>query len=202
MIGSIFFLVIIIFSAIIHEYWHAWTADYLGDPTAKNAGRLTLNPLAHIDFFGTILMPIFCLFISGGSFLFAYAKPVPFNPYNLKNQKLGPPLVALAGPFSNLATASIFGLMIRFLTLGTLGGVLSIVVYANLLLLIFNLIPIPPLDGSHILMAFLPEKAREIKMFLMLYGPFILLMFIFFGFQIIRPLIFWFYQAITGLPLL
>ena len=202
MIGSIFFLVIIIFSAIIHEYWHAWTADYLGDPTAKNAGRLTLNPLAHIDFFGTILMPIFCLFISGGSFLFAYAKPVPFNPYNLKNQKFGPALVALAGPFSNFITALIFGLMVRFLALGTLGDVLSIVVYANLLLAIFNLIPIPPLDGSHILMAFLPEKAREIKMFLMLYGPFILLMFIFFGFQIIRPLIFWFYQVITGLPLL
>ena len=202
MTGSLFFLVIIIFSAIIHEYCHAWTADYLGDPTAKNAGRLTLNPLAHLDFFGTILMPIFLLYVSKGSFLFAYAKPVPFNPYNLKNQKLGPSLVALAGPFSNFLVALIFGLMIRFLTLGVLGDVLSIVVYANLLLAIFNLIPIPPLDGSHILMALLPEKAREAKMFLMLYGPFILLMFIFFGFRIIQPFIFWFYQIISGSPLI
>ena len=202
MTASLFFLVIIIFSAVIHEYSHAAMADYLGDSTAKNAGRLTLNPLAHLDFFGTILMPLFLLLISGGSFLFAYAKPVPFNPYNLKNRKYGPAYVAFAGPLANLLVALIFGLMIRFLFQGALAGVLSIVVYANLLLAVFNLIPFPPLDGSHLLMAFLPEKAIAVKLFLFAYGPFLLLMFIVFGFPLLRPIIFWLYQVITGSPLL
>ena len=199
---SIFFLIIIIFSAIIHEYAHAWMADYLGDPTARYAGRLTLNPLAHLDFFGTIILPLLCLLFSRGTFLFAYAKPVPFNPYNLRNQKIDPSLVALAGPTSNLLTALVFGLMIRFLSLGPLTAVLSIVVYANLLLALFNLIPIPPLDGSHVLLALLPKGTEEVKMFLTLYGPFLLLVFIFFGFQLIIPLIQWFYKVITGLPLI
>jgi len=196
----LFFFFIIIPSAIIHEYAHAWAADQLGDPTAKQAGRLTLNPLAHIDIWGTILMPIILFWISKGMFLFAYAKPVPFNPYNLRNQKHGSGLVALAGPLANLIIALIFGLIIRFSTITSLTSLLGIVVYANILLAIFNLLPIPPLDGSKILFSFLPSRFRHYEMVMQRYGFFILLLFIFFGFQIIFPIIFSIYKLIVGQP--
>ena len=160
----LFFFFIIIPSAIIHEYAHAWAADQLGDPTAKEAGRLTLNPIAHIDIWGTVLMPIFLFLLSGGRFVFAYAKPVPFNPYNLKNQKHGSGLVALAGPLANLIIALIFGLIIRFSEFNQFTSLLSVIVYANVLLAIFNLLPIPPLDGSRILFAFLPSRFRYYEM--------------------------------------
>src|SRR3989339_1505196 len=115
----IFYFLIIIPSAIIHEYAHGWMAERLGDKTARYAGRLTLNPVAHIDLWGTILMPIALLLLSGGNFMFAYAKPVPYNPYNLKNQKWGPAMVGLAGPASNFLLAVAFALVVRAL-LGTL----------------------------------------------------------------------------------
>lgn len=177
--GLIFFFLIIIPSAIWHEFAHAWMADYLGDDTAKRMGRLTLNPLPHIDLFGTILMPVFLFLISGGSFLFAYAKPVPYNPYNLRNQKTGPALVGLAGPAANLMVAIVFGLLVRFLPSGNFSELLSIIVYANVLLMVFNLIPIPPLDGSKILYAILPDRWANVRMFLDRYGFFILLFFCF-----------------------
>lgn len=141
--------VAIIFALTIHEFFHAWTAFYLGDSTAKDQGRLTINPLAHLDPFGTLL-----LFIAG----FGWGKPVPFNPYNLRNQKWGPALVALAGPASNFFMALIVGLSLRFLTLTDpyLFLFLSYFVWINLLLGIFNLMPIPPLDGSHILSVLFP----------------------------------------------
>ncbi|OQX71716.1 hypothetical protein B6D52_00355 [Candidatus Parcubacteria bacterium 4484_255] len=196
----LFFFFIIIPSAIIHEYAHAWAADQLGDPTAKEAGRLTLNPIAHIDIWGTVLMPIFLFLLSGGRFVFAYAKPVPFNPYNLKNQKHGSGLVALAGPLANLIIALIFGLIIRFSEFNQFTSLLSVIVYANVLLAIFNLLPIPPLDGSRILFAFLPSRFRYYEMVMQRYGFFILLLFIFFGFQIIFPIIFNIYKLIVGQP--
>lgn len=141
--------VAIIFALTIHEFFHAWTAFYLGDSTAKDQGRLTINPLAHLDPFGTLL-----LFIAG----FGWGKPVPFNPYNLRNQKWGPALVALAGPASNFFMALIVGFSLRFLTLTDpyLFLFLSYFVWINLLLGIFNLMPIPPLDGSHILSVLFP----------------------------------------------
>ncbi len=196
----LFFFFIIIPSAIIHEYAHAWTADQLGDPTAKQAGRLTLNPIAHIDIWGTILMPIFLSIFSGGKFLFAYAKPVPFNPYNLRNQKYGSGLVALAGPLANLIIALTFGLIIRFSELNQFTSLLSIIVYANILLATFNLLPIPPLDGSKVLFAFLPSRFRHYEMMMQKYGFFILFLFIFFGFQAIFPIIFGIYKLIVGQP--
>ncbi len=196
----LFFFFIIIPSAIIHEYAHAWAADQLGDPTAKQAGRLTLNPIAHIDIWGTILMPIFLSIFSGGKFLFAYAKPVPFNPYNLRNQKYGSGLVALAGPLANLIIALTFGLIIRFSELNQFTSLLSIIVYANILLATFNLLPIPPLDGSKVLFAFLPSRFRHYEMMMQKYGFFILFLFIFFGFQAIFPIIFGIYKLIVGQP--
>ncbi|HPI67548.1 MAG TPA: site-2 protease family protein [bacterium] len=189
----IFFLFIII-GAIIHEYAHGWTADKLGDPTARNAGRLTLNPLAHIDIFGTIILP-FLMVLSFGS-AFGYAKPVPYNPYNLRNQKIDPALIGLSGPLSNLILALIFTLIIRLSPYSTLNLILSLGVLANLALLIFNLIPIPPLDGSKLLYALLPADSWRLKASLEKYGIFILIFFIFSLSRLISPLIFWCYQLL------
>ena len=191
----IFYFIIIIPSAIIHEYAHGWMAWMLGDPTAKYAGRLSLDPRVHIDKWGTILLPIFLYFISGGSFVFAYAKPVPYNPYNLKNQKWGPAKVGLAGPAANIATALIFSIFIRAVGIPSSSFIFSIIsfftliVYANIVLAIFNLMPIPPLDGSKILYAVLPDSAYKVREFLERYSIFLLFFFIFFAFRLISPVI-------------
>jgi Zn-dependent protease len=194
----IFYFLIIVPSAIIHEYAHGWVADMLGDPTARYAGRLTVNPVAHIDLWGTILMPILLSIATGGRFLFAYAKPVPYNPYNLKNQKWGPVLVAIAGPAANLLLAVMFALFIRLLPGSSLNSVLAVIVYANVMLTVFNLVPIPPLDGSKILYALLPNSAYEIKNFLDKYGYIILLFFVFFLFELISPLISGLFRLLVG----
>ncbi|MDP2684587.1 MAG: site-2 protease family protein [bacterium] len=196
---SLLFFLVIIPSAIIHEYAHGWMADRLGDPTARYAGRLTLNPIVHVDKWGTFLLPALLYFMTGGAFVFAYAKPVPYNPYNLKNQKWGPSMVAIAGPFSNLLLAFTFGLLIQFFNFApSLSMMLSVVVYANVLLAVFNLVPIPPLDGSKILYAILPDSMWRVKQALDQYGFFILLIFIFFFFNLIRPIISFVYLLFVG----
>ncbi|MBP9760651.1 MAG: site-2 protease family protein [Candidatus Magasanikbacteria bacterium] len=198
LIARIFFFIVMLPSAIIHEYMHGYVADQLGDPTARYAGRLTLNPLAHIDLWGTILLPLMLFVGSGGNFLFAYAKPVPYNPYNLKNQKWGSVLVAIAGPLSNFVLAIVFGLLTRVIPTGDITLFLSIVVYANVLLGVFNLVPIPPLDGSKILFAVLPDSMHNVRANLERYGFVILLIFIFFFFDILQPFIEFFYTLFTG----
>jgi len=196
---GIFFIIVIIFSAIIHEYSHGWMADYLGDPTARLSGRLTLNPLAHIDIWGSIVLPLLLYLGSGGSFLFAYAKPVPFNPFNLtKSPRYGPGIVAIAGPLSNLLIAVIFGILYRFLPIYDLMPFFEVIVYANILLAVFNLVPIPPLDGSRILLVLLPSKYQEILIRLEPYGMIIILIFIFFGFQLILPIMQFLLKIIIG----
>ncbi|MDD2646617.1 MAG: site-2 protease family protein [Patescibacteria group bacterium] len=190
------FFVIVVPSAILHEFSHAWMAYYLGDDTAKRAGRLTLNPLPHIDLFGTILLPIVFL-LSGIPFIFAYAKPVPYNPYNLRNQRIGPALVGLAGPLSNLLVAVIFGILLRFLPVGSFVA-LYYIIYINILLAVFNLVPIPPLDGSKVLYALMPDSWMKVKIFLERYGIILVLIFIFFAFQIIQPIISFLYHLIVG----
>lgn len=194
----IFYFLVIVPSAIIHEYAHGWVADMLGDPTARYAGRLTINPVAHVDLWGTILMPIFLSLATGGAFMFAYAKPVPYNPYNLKNQKWGPSMVALAGPAANLLLAIVFAIIIRVLPLSNFTSVLAVIVYANVMLTIFNLVPIPPLDGSKVLYAVLPSSAYKIKNFLDKYGFVVLLFFVFFLFELISPLINGLYRLLVG----
>lgn len=196
LINLVYYFIIIIPSAIIHEIAHGAMALHLGDPTARDAGRLTLNPLAHIDVWGTILMPISLFLISGGSFMFAYAKPVPYNPYNIKN-KYGELLVAIAGPISNFVLAVIFALSYRFLPFNELAhSFLSILVFANIALAIFNLVPIPPLDGSKILYLFIPKENFALRIFLEKYGWFILLFFLFFGFSFIAPIISFIYDLL------
>lgn len=198
MSNLIFFFLIIIPSAIIHEFSHAWMAYFLGDDTAKRAGRLTLNPIAHIDLYGTILLPIFLSLITGGTFVFAYAKPVPFNPYNLRNQKYGQALVGAAGPAANLLVAVIFGLMARFLPVSNFTLFLSIIAYANILLMVFNLMPIPPLDGAKVIDVFLPERWARIKFFLEKNSLWIILIFLLFAHLIISPIVWFIFKLIIG----
>ncbi len=193
--STIFFIFVIVFSAIIHEYCHGWMAEQLGDPTAKYAGRLTLNPLKHIDPIGSILLPI--LLIPTG-FLFAYAKPVPYNPYNLKDQKWGPVKVALAGPISNFVLAFVFGLAYQFMPVGPMSEFLYIIVYANVILGVFNLVPIPPLDGSKVLFAMLPDNAVQLKQILQQYGFLILIVFIMSFSHILTPFIQFFVNLFVG----
>jgi Zn-dependent protease len=186
---TIFSLIVLLFSVIIHELAHGYVAYSLGDPTAKYAGRLTLNPLKHLDPFGSVILPLLLLLATGGQGpIFGWAKPVPINPYNFKDQKWGTLKVSIAGPSTNFAIAIIFGLFIRFLsfpgpwgTSAPLIQLLGIVVFYNFLWGIFNLVPIPPLDGSWILFRLMPQSWEKVKMFLQQYGLFILIFFIFFG---------------------
>jgi len=205
-IQSLFFLVILIFSVIIHEISHGFAALFLGDKTAQYAGRLTLNPIPHIDLFGSIILPVM-LFLFQSPILFGWAKPVPYNPYNLKNQKWGPALVGAAGPGSNILIALLLGLAVRFLPsapifspefLSTFISTLSIIVFLNLALAIFNLIPIPPLDGSKVLFSVLPYQWSFVREFLERNGFFILLIFIFFFSRFLLPIILFLFSLITG----
>jgi len=154
---EIFVLAVIVFSAIIHEVMHGYAAEALGDHTARYAGRLTLNPIPHIDLFGSILLPLL-LVLSGSPIFFAYAKPVPYNPYNLRPGRFSEAIVAGAGPFSNLAIALIGGLLIRSGLLGAFADIVFLIVVVNVMLCLFNLIPVPPLDGSKVLEALLPRS--------------------------------------------
>lgn len=152
-----FFILVLIFSIILHEVAHGYMANYLGDPTARLQGRLTLNPIPHIDPLGTIILPAI-LILTQSPFFIGYAKPVPYNPYNISN-RYGELLVAGAGPAINLFLAVLFGLIIRFLSIpvgSDLFEAFTTIVIVNLWLMIFNLIPLPPLDGSKILSGILP----------------------------------------------
>ena len=160
-IDIIFQLIVLLFSAIIHEVAHGYAALFQGDTTAKYENRLTLNPIRHIDPFGTIILPLL-LFVFHSPVLFGWAKPVPFNPYNLRNRKWGEAIVAGAGPAINIVIALVFGLFLRFsfpFIPTTAIFIVEMIVFINIMLAIFNLMPIPPLDGSKVLFALLPENA-------------------------------------------
>jgi Zn-dependent protease len=179
-------IIALVLSIVLHEVAHGHAANWLGDPTARLQGRLSLNPLVHIDPMGSVIIPGL-LFLSGTPLLFGWAKPVPYNPYNLRNQRWGEAMVAAAGPAVNLLLAVIFAVLIR------MSGVLNLsqsfielasaIVLINVLLALFNMIPFPPLDGSKILVAFLPYQAQlqyqRLIGFVEQYGIFAMFAFIF-----------------------
>jgi Zn-dependent protease len=157
-VDPIFLIIVLVLSVVIHEVSHGYMADLLGDPTARRAGRLTLNPLAHLDWLGSVVVPLMLYLLPGG-LMFGWAKPVPYNPYNLRLRRWGPALVAVAGPVSNLIIATVFGLALRYEVIPAAATTFAAsLVLINLMLAIFNLLPLPPLDGSKILFALLPAK--------------------------------------------
>ena len=191
---QIIYFVILIFSIILHEVAHGYAADKLGDPTARYAGRLTLNPIPHIDILGSIILPIISV-LSPGGFLFGWAKPVPYNPFNLtKAPRWGETIVAAAGPGTNFALVLAFAVLMRLWGDPSFGAICFIGIVVNLWLGLLNLIPIPPLDGSKVLSGILPRtlayqydqlRAR------MEYNPFL-------GFGIVLALIVLFGGTVAG----
>lgn len=201
---QLFQLFVFIFSVIVHEVSHGVVALRLGDTTAKDAGRLTLNPLKHLELFGSFVVPLLMYLATNGAMIFGWARPVPYDPRRLENPRRGAGLIAAAGPLSNIIVAVIFGIFIRLAPLfdsiasTPLLLFFHTIVLINILLAIFNLVPLPPLDGSKVLFAFLPPRYDNVRIFLERYGFSILLLFIFFGFSVIQPVIYGLYQLIVG----
>lgn len=173
LISILIFGVALLVVVTVHEFAHAWVANYLGDPTARLMGRLSLNPLVHLDPMGTLVFILTAL----AGFPFGWGKPVIFDPYNLKDPKKDAALISLAGPASNLVFASILSLIYRFLPgISLVTNLIQGLIVLNVALAIFNLVPIHPLDGGKILTAFLPDRqSKQFDLILNRYGLFILL---------------------------
>ncbi|MFN0087550.1 MAG: site-2 protease family protein [Blastocatellia bacterium] len=168
----IIWFVVFLLSLTIHECAHAWAAERSGDPTARYLGRVTLNPIPHIDIWGTIVFPLFA--ITTGGWMFGWAKPVPFNPLNLRDRKWGEIFIAIAGPASNILLMIIFAVLYKLVFRSSLVSpamlgdleqpirmMMGIGITINIVLAVFNMIPIPPLDGSHVLRNLLPDSLAE-----------------------------------------
>ena len=183
-IGFVGFVIAILLGITVHEFMHAYAATRLGDDTARLMGRLSLNPMAHLDPFGTLL-----IVLAG----FGYGKPVPFNESRLRSA-IGVSGVALAGPFANLVLAALCALPLRFGGIDPLGGAYSVIlesiVFYNCILAVFNLIPIPPLDGANVVYGLLPPQQKYTWRTYQQYGPVLLLLLLFFGAQLLRILVF------------
>ncbi len=208
----VFYILVLLLSVIIHEVSHGLAARFLGDRTAEHEGRLTLNPLSHIDPVGTIILPLF-LVLSHSPFLVGWAKPVPYNPYNFRPEKWiirwGEAFVAFAGPLSNIVIFLIFGLFIRFFDEAYAAApfmsaivpalpLINIIVIVNIVLAVFNLVPLPPLDGSKILFSLFPQSLQPLRVFLERYQLFIALFFIVFLWQYVSPVIEVVYRLVVG----
>jgi Zn-dependent protease len=202
-IDFIFFILVLVFSVVLHEVSHGFMANILGDHTAKRMGRLTLNPLKHIDLVGSVLVPILSYVTAG--LPFGWAKPVPYNPYNLRDQKWGEAKVAAAGPLSNILLAVFFGMIVRF---GASGAfllpvaqmkILIIIVAVNLSLATVNLIPIYPLDGSRIFFSFFPYHMHYVQEFMEKYWLVFIAFFLFFMGNAISFVISFLGTLITGI---
>jgi len=192
---SILIIVLILLSAVIlHEYAHGWTAYQLGDPTAKHAGRLTLNPLKHIDPFGTVILPAILIglrFLGYSTFVFGWAKPVPVNFLRLRHPKRDMIWVGVAGPAMNIGLAIIFSLILKIYPASEHLELLKFAIFINLLLAVFNMMPIPPLDGSRLVMGLLPDQYALPYSRLERYGIPIVVILLYFGLfgRVIVPII-------------
>jgi Zn-dependent protease len=198
-INIIFSVIVLIISVVIHEVSHGYAAFMLGDRTAEYEGRLTLNPLKHLDPIGSVIVPIL-LYMTAG-FAFGWAKPVPYNPYNLRNQRWGEAWVAFAGPLSNIIIAVLGGLAIRLsgMSFGpAFLQIMSLIVLINLSLAIFNLVPIPPLDGSKILFSVFPNRLMRFRANIERYGLILSLVFILFVWHYFFPVILKAFSFLTG----
>ncbi len=197
---TVFLIIILIMSVVLHEVAHGQVADFLGDPTARYAGRLTLNPLKHLDWFGSVLLP--ALLVLMGGIVFGWAKPMPYNPYNLRAGVGGPAYVAAAGPAANLLIAACFSLLLRFVVgLPASAQVLiSMIIMVNLMLAIFNLIPIPPLDGSKIFFALIPPRYRHVEEWLLRHQLILLVLVVILitNTNFISRLVFFLFHLFTG----
>ena len=196
----------ILIAIILHEVSHGFIANKLGDPTAKMLGRLTLNPVAHIDLFGTILMPLLLLVTTHGQFVFGYAKPVPINPNNFRNPKRDMAISAAGGPLMNIVIALVSVMALKYLVLPLaygaseqamvkiikpMGMMLNASVQINIVLAAFNLLPVPPLDGGRVLMGFLPDSQAYALSKIEPYGMIIVLVLLMTGMAsvVVTPLI-------------
>jgi len=205
-IETLLFLAILLFSVVIHEVSHGVAANSMGDDTAKRLGRLTLNPLKHLDPFGSVILPLL-LILFKTPFIFGYAKPVPYNPYKLNDKKYGPAKVAMAGPLANMTIAFLFGVMVRLSTAGIfpfgpeVTAMFEGIVWINVLLAVFNLMPIPPLDGHWLVLTFLPDKFARFKMMFQRMGIFLFFILLFVVFPLIVPVIVLISELMIGKPL-
>ncbi|OGZ06695.1 MAG: hypothetical protein A3D65_02125 [Candidatus Lloydbacteria bacterium RIFCSPHIGHO2_02_FULL_50_13] len=200
LIQVLFSVLVLVFSVVAHEVSHGYMAQYLGDPTARLAGRLTMNPIRHIDPIGSLLVPFVTALIHGG-IIFGWAKPVPYNPYNLRDQKWGDAKVALAGPLTNLSIAVLFAVILRLggdAVAPDMAGIMHLIVFINIILAVFNLVPIPPLDGSKVLFNLLPLRYRYVGEYLERYALVLILVFAFFLWKFFLPLISFLYVLLVG----
>ncbi len=204
----IFTIIVLIFSAVVHEVSHGFVAEKLGDPTARLAGRLTMNPLKHLDPFGSVILPLLLALLPGG-IIFGWAKPVPYNPFNLKNPEKGAAMIAAAGPASNFLIAAAMSVIYRILpylgsytpTMDVVGQLIGMIILINIVLGVFNFVPIPPLDGAKVAVALMPDSWGNFKRFFYeqnTYGWILLAVLIFIGIPIISPIMYWVFHIFTG----
>lgn len=191
-------IIILIMSVVVHELCHGYVAELLGDPTARLQGRLTLNPLKHLELFGSFIVPVLT---SIAGFPFGWAKPVEWNPHNVRNKRWGEFAIALAGPASNILIALVFGIVLRLGLKSLPVSFIQIAAYVigiNIALAVFNLIPLPPLDGSKILFSLLPQNMMRVRQVLEQYSIFFFLILVFVLWKYVEPIIPFIFKLIVG----